>query len=68
MRKYLMLRHAPGRARTCNPMIRSHILWWMGGCWPSIEAEMPEGLHTVVRTVTVNSHGLKFTSSGFETE
>ncbi len=21
-----MLRHAPGRARTCNPMIRSHIL------------------------------------------
>jgi hypothetical protein len=27
MRKYLMLRHAPGRARTCNPMIRSHILY-----------------------------------------
>jgi len=25
-RKLLMLRHAPGRARTCNPMIRSHIL------------------------------------------
>ena len=23
-RKLLMLRHAPGRARTCNPMIRSH--------------------------------------------
>jgi hypothetical protein len=27
IRKLLMLRHAPGRARTCNPMIRSHILY-----------------------------------------
>ena len=26
-RKSLALRHAPGRARTCNPMIRSHILY-----------------------------------------
>jgi hypothetical protein len=26
MRNSLTLRHAPGRARTCNPMIRSHIL------------------------------------------
>jgi hypothetical protein len=26
LRKSLALRHAPGRARTCNPMIRSHTL------------------------------------------
>jgi hypothetical protein len=26
-RKSFSLRHAPGRARTCNPMIRSHILY-----------------------------------------
>jgi hypothetical protein len=26
-RKSLALRRAPGRARTCNPMIRSHILY-----------------------------------------
>jgi hypothetical protein len=25
--KSLILRNAPGRARTCNPMIRSHILY-----------------------------------------